>query len=492
MRRATGWEGGESAASIIQEQAGLESRKLAYLHAYKALKRKYFAASVDFAVRILPDSESSSITVPFCRENYLKPGRSDMRVLHFAPRVCWPLDTGAKLRNYHLARVLAERARVTLLAFGDAGEPLIDFENPYEQVVTVERGPGYTAAKVLRGAFGRTPLPLLNYTTAAMKQALAQLLSEQEFDVVQMESIHLMGYLPTLRAAADRPQVVCDWHNIESELMQRYSERESSFVRRAYAQKTARQLRALEQQATRDFAAHVVVSERDRERLLELGPASSISVIENGVDSAYYSDQEIEKAHAVWRLRDESVGFGVADEIRSNRIVFVGSMDYHANIDGVVDFARKVWPGMKERHPELIFTIVGRDPATEVQQLATIPGIEVTGTVPDVRPYYREAIASIVPLKVGGGSRLKILEAMAAGVAVVSTTLGAEGLAVQNDKNILIGDTIEQLIEAITSVVASEELRRRLSDAGRALVSSRYDWETLGANLFEFLESRVN
>ena len=220
--------------------------------------------------------------------------------------------------------------------------------------------------------------------------------------------------------------------------MRRYSEREPNFLRRTYARKTARQLSTLEQQATHDFDAHVVVSHRDRERLLQLNPATSISVIENGVDSAYYSDQEIEKAHAAWRIHQRPVGAGVDDvrqsPRRANRIVFVGSMDYHANIDGVVDFAREVWPAVHERNPELVFTIVGRDPAAEVRQLATIRGIEVTGTVADVRPYYREAVASIVPLKVGGGSRLKILEAMAAGVAVVSTTLGAEGLDVQHGR----------------------------------------------------------
>jgi len=419
-----------------------------------------------------------------------------MRVLHFAPRVCWPLDTGAKLRNYHLARVLAEHARVTLLAFGDAAEPPSKFANPYEQVVTVKRVQGYTAAKILRGAFGRIPLPLLNYTTGAMKQALARILSEQDFDVVQVESIHLMGYLPILRAAARQPRVLCDWHNIESELMQRYSERQPNFLRRTYAQKTARQLRRLEQQATHDFDAHLVVSQRDRERLLELNPASLISVIENGVDRAYYSGQEIEKAYAAWNKHQDTESAAI-DRVKNspgkaNRIVFVGSMDYHANIDGVVDFAREVWPEVHERHPELIFTIVGRDPAAEVRQLATIRGIEVTGTVADVRPYYRESVAAIVPLNVAGGSRLKILEAMAAGVAVVSTTLGAEGLEVQHAANILIADTNVQLLDAISGVVDNEELRQQLSDAGRALVASRYDWETLGAKLFEILRSCVN
>ncbi len=412
-----------------------------------------------------------------------------MRVLQLAPRVCWPLDTGAKLRNYHLARVLSENATVALLAFTDSDEPLVNPGNPYEQVVTVKRDPGYTLAKILRGAIGRTPISLLNYTTQAMKQTLAEMLSEQHFDVVQIESIHLMGYLPIIRAAPRRPLVVCDWHNIESELMIRYSERGPSFLRRTYAQKTARQLRALEQQATRDFDVHLVVSDRDRDQLLQLNSASLISVIENGVDSAYYSDKEIEAAHAAWRAeRAAGVGAQSQSPTRANRIVFVGSMDYHANIHAVVDFARDVWPVVHERRPELVFTIVGRDPAAEVLQLASIPGIEVTGTVDDVRPYYREAVASIVPLKVGGGSRLKILESMAAGVPVVSTTLGAEGLEVRNGADIVIGDTNEQLVAAITELLEDEEQRRRLAGAGRDLVSRHYDWAIVGQSLFRIYE----
>ena len=188
-----------------------------------------------------------------------------------------------------------------------------------------------------------------------MKQALQQIFREQQFDVVQVESIHLMGYLRTIRAAAGSSLVVCDWHNIESELMQRYSEREPSLPRQIYAQKTARQLRAWERRATGDFDAHVVVSERDRERLQELGPTSSISVIENGVDSTHYSDQAIEAAHQAWLAQRERPGAnGSQPPHRPNRIVFVGSMDYHANIDGVVEFRSRVWPALRERHAQLV------------------------------------------------------------------------------------------------------------------------------------------
>jgi polysaccharide biosynthesis protein PslH len=390
--------------------------------------------------------------------------------LQFAPRVCWPLDTGAKLRNYHLARVLAERASVSLLAFTDHQQPSDNLEKFYDQVIAVERDSAYTLAKVVLGALGQTPLPVLNYTTDSMKQALQHLLSEQDFDIIQIESIHLMSYLEIIRKARKRPVVVCDWHNVESELMRRYSEREPRRLRRAYAGRTARLMSEFERRALREFDAHVAVSQRDAERLRSVNPDARIFVVENGVDTAFYSE------------------VGAKDEPLARRIVFVGSMDYHANVDGAVNFGREVWPRVREHQPDLIFTIVGKDPAPEVRELTRLPGIEVTGTVDDVRPFYREAIAAVVPLNVGGGSRLKILEAMAAGVPVVSTTLGAEGLEVKHGENIFIADGNDELVAAITSVVENEARRNELSAAGRALVSSRYDWSSLGASLFGVYE----
>lgn len=413
-----------------------------------------------------------------------------MRVLQFAPRVCWPLDTGAKLRNYHLARVVSRYAPITLLAFTEAQESTLNVENPYHQIVKVKRDPSYTPVKLLRGALGRTPISLLNYTTEAMKTALLRLLKEQKFDVIQLESIHLMGYLPIIQSNAPRTPVVCDWHNIESELMQRYSERAPSFLRGSYARRTARQLHNLEKQATLDFDYHVVVSDRDRDQLLQLNSSTRVAVIENGVDSAHYSDAELDQAQRP--DRKERLVEQPTETSTPSRLIFVGSMDYHANIHAVVDFAKNVWPAMHQRYPQLSFTIVGRDPAEEVQQLGSITGIEVTGTVEDVRPYYREALASLVPLTIGGGSRLKILESMAAGVPVVSTTLGAEGLEVENDKDIIIADTAERFVEAIGELVTNDATRPRLAAAGRELVARRYEWTIAGESLFRIYEKLVS
>jgi glycosyltransferase involved in cell wall biosynthesis len=319
-----------------------------------------------------------------------------------------------------------------------------------------------------------------------MRRALEVVLAETDFDIVQVESIHLMGYLPIIREARRQPLIICDWHNIESELMSRYSEREGNILRRSYARRTARLMRNFEQRALDEFDAHVTVSERDAKRLRILNSKARIFVIENGVDAAHYSEEQLEHAYVAWRAQQVPSNSPIR-----NRIVFVGSMDYHANIDGAVNFSREVWPHLRERKPDLNFTIVGRDPTPEVRELALIPGIEVTGTVDDVRPYYREAIAAVVPLKVGGGSRLKMLEALAAGVPVVSTTLGAEGLEVNHNQNILIADTNEKMVEAIIRLIEQPEQRKELSDAGRALVSKRYDWTTIGASLFKTFQQLV-
>ena len=278
-----------------------------------------------------------------------------------------------------------------------------------------------------------------------------------------------MNCLPTAPVAGRRPLIVCDWHNVESELMSQYAERELRYLRRTYARRTARLMNEFEERALREFDAHIVVTKKDAAHLRHISPAARIFVIGNGVDTEHYSSS-------------------VSAATNRNRIVFVGSMDYHANINAVVEFTRAVWPEVRQQKRELTFTIVGRDPVAEVRQLAAIQGVEVTGTVGDVRPFYQQAVAAIVPLKVGGGSRLKILEAMAAGVPVVSTALGAEGLAVLNNENILIANTTEELREAIISMAVNQLLRERIAAAGRALVLERYDWSRLGANLFEIYQ----
>jgi glycosyltransferase involved in cell wall biosynthesis len=223
-----------------------------------------------------------------------------------------------------------------------------------------------------------------------------------------------------------------------------------------------------EGRALKEFDVHIAVSKLDASRLRALDSSAKIFVIDNGVDAAHYADGQ---------------------DASRNRVVFVGSMDYHANIEAATNFARLVWPEIRQKHPELQFTIVGRNPPAGVTELSSIDGIEVTGSVADVRPYYREALAAVVPLNVGGGSRLKILEAMAAGVPVVSTKLGAEGLDVTDEQNILLSDSPKELVDGIFKVIDRADLRAQLITGGLALVRAHYDWSTLGAKLLTQYEA---
>lgn len=420
-------------------------------------ERKFLTHSIRFVARIRCGSSN-----PCAQETRLTKNVNDLRLLQIAPRVPWPLDTGAKLRNYHLARALSAHMEVSLVAFGDTSSSELD--EVYRRIVSVPREENYSVGNMLRGAVGSTPLPLLNYTTTEMAEALHRLLAEAEFGLIQIESIHLMNYLPALRSARNQPLIVCDWHNVESDLMRQYAEHERNLARRLYARRTAGLMSEAEVRALRTFDAHLVVSEEDATRLRSINSNARFIVIENGVDTADYA--------------------GEPSPVR-DRIVFVGSMDYHANIEGATNFARNVWPGIQGRHPDVRFTIVGRNPPLQVTELSSQPGLEVTGSVADVRPFYREAIAAVVPLNVGGGSRLKVLEAMAAGVPVVSTTRGAEGLDVNDGENILLADSPAQLADTLSKVIRDANLRARIIEGGYALVRSRYEWSILGKKLVE-------
>jgi glycosyltransferase involved in cell wall biosynthesis len=189
--------------------------------------------------------------------------------------------------------------------------------------------------------------------------------------------------------------------------------------------------------------------------------------VENGVDTTCFSP-------------DKKVA---ADS--SKNLVFVGSMDYYPNVEAVISFSSKVWPLIREQVPGARFTIVGANPTNGVRKLAENPGITVTGTVPDVRPYYQDALAAVVPLRTGGGTRLKILEAMASGVPVISTPFGAEGLEVTGDIDILFADSVDasSWVRHVRNLSEMSGLRASLVCTALKLVKNRYDWEILGRKL---------
>jgi polysaccharide biosynthesis protein PslH len=405
--------------------------------------------------------------------------RSNMRLLYFAAHQAWPLTSGNRLRDYHQARELAKRGPVTFVEMCHPGEEpsSVPSGSGFEEVVSLRKGAGYTAGKIVRGMAGSTPLTALNYFEPQAEAQLAKLLASREFSTVQLEGVHLSGYLRVIQTAVHRSAILVDWHNIESELMWRYSENEPLWPKRMVAKRTAALLERTEATLLGQCGAHTVASDREKDQLLARNPSANVHVVPNGIDTSYFSPDEL----ADIRGND-------AAPASKRCILFVGSMDYHANVDAAIWFAREMWPAIAQKHPELEFLIVGRNPPPALRELAS-SRVRVTGTVQDVRPFYACAAAAVVPLRVGSGTRLKILEAMAAGVPVVSTRLGAEGIDSTNDVHLLLAEGGSDFVAAVDRVVASPETSSRLTKAARELVIRLYDWHRVGEELSRIHDS---
>ena len=400
-----------------------------------------------------------------------------MRILYLAPHDIWPLTTGARLRDFYLARELARRASVTFFGIRHPGDP--EPENPpasagFERTLTVTKPASFTPGRILRGLIGPTPVTVLNFVSPAMTAEIRSVLSGARFDTVQVEGVHLAPYADLVRSIQGERPIISDWHNIESELMRRYGERASG-LRGLAARRTASLLKRTEDRLLRQCDVCTVASDREREQLSRRNPTVELAFVPNGVDVDYYAEAEIASAY------DNA---GRPHDGQPRHVLFVGSMDYHANIDGVLWFTREVWPEVRRRYPGRRFIIVGRDPSPEVRALAA-EDVEITGTVRDVRPFYANAVAVVAPLRVGGGTRLKILEAMAAGVPAISTRLGAEGLEVEDELDILFADDAEGTISAISRIIDRPEDGRRIAEAARRRVCAVYGWSAIGARLYD-------
>jgi glycosyltransferase involved in cell wall biosynthesis len=324
----------------------------------------------------------------------------------------------------------------------------------------------YSVGKIVRGFVGPAPISILNYTSSDMFRALARIVSSTPIDIAQIEAVHMLPYVPVVRSSSSNPVVVCDWHCFDSEIMQRFSQRCTNPAKRLYARRTAVLLEQAELQIANMCDLHLAVSDREKRMVEALTSRAPVHVIPNGINCSEYE-----------RPSDEAEGMS-----GRRKLVFVGTMDYQANIEGVLWLAKSVMPALVSKYPNLQLVIVGRNPAPEILRLNS-GSIQVVGTVEDVRPYYQGALASVVPLHVGSGTRIKILEAMAAFTPVVSTKLGAEGLSVIPGEHYLAAESVEQWVSSITDLIENPRLWRRLRGQARSVVERTYDWNVIGHNL---------
>ena len=386
-----------------------------------------------------------------------------MEVLVVAPYPPYPPLFGGAARVYHLLRTLAAEHRITLLCFASRAEreqlgPLHDI---CAAVHTVEYPTGTRWRRLYqtRSLLGRAYFYYVGYSRQ-MGRALARLLTRQWFDVIQTEFSHMAYY-----RIPPGPLRILDEHNVEYRVLERTWRQERDPIRRVYTHVQADKFRRDELAACRRADAVLTTSETDREVLAPALAGMPMRVVPNGVDTEFFSPTD--------QPEDPT------------RLLFTGAMNYAPNADGVGYFCSEIWGHIRAARPSTSLAIVGKEPPPHVRHLAD-DRIVVTGTVPDVRPWMRQASVFVVPLRVGGGTRLKILEALACGRAVVSTSLGCEGLEVTDGKDILVADTASKFADAVLRCLGDPGLRRALGRQGRAVVERRYRWEAIAKDLSDF------
>jgi len=386
-----------------------------------------------------------------------------------------PVDTGGRIRSYHLLRALAEIEELTFLSY--YGGPR---DEEYEAAIQKELPGAITVCTAasdatafeqgflyLRCLPGNAPFAVSKFTNSKVRGVVEEQYDKKAFDVAICDFLSASLNFPEVLS---RPTALFQ-HNVESCLWERLADRESNLVKKLFYRVESAKMARYERKAIARFHHVIAVSEVDRQQMLAMKSDCPITVVPTGVNCREYP-------------------VAPASQSRPPRIVFIGSMDWEPNIDAVAFFCREIWPIVLAEFPDSVFEVVGRNPHASVRRLAS-QNVKVTGTVPSVRDYVDPASVVVVPLRIGGGTRLKIFEAMAMGKALVSTTIGAEGLDVTSGRDVILADDPRSFADSILLLLRDDALRRRYEIAA-AQLASQYDWSEIAKRFRDALEQTVS
>ena len=397
-----------------------------------------------------------------------------MRILWVKADKLLPVHSGGNIRTYYVLRHLASRHELTFYSYY-GGRPDPVYERELQQhlpgSVAVATGKPELSGLArgldyLKHLTAEPPYAVSRFGSTQIQQQLGAWFREQRFDVAVCDFLDAAINFP---GKLSIPSVLFQ-HNVEAEIWRRHAATAGNPIKKRMYGLEFRKMLRYEEAQVRRFHHVVAVSDNDRALMTRWAPPDRITVIPTGVDLAQYQPDP----HAVEP---------------APLISFVGAMDWEPNIDGVEYFCSEIWPAVKGEVPEARFRIVGRNPDRRVARWAS-DSVEVTGRVPSVVEHLRQSAVVIVPLRIGGGTRLKIYEAMATAKAVVSTTVGAEGLDIHHGRDIILADDSKSFAQAIIMLLRDRNLRVRYERAA-AETAARYDWPAIGERFSDILQSVV-
>lgn len=445
-----------------------------------------------------------------------------MKIIYIAREIPYPVDTGARMRVWYFLKSLAVRHEVEMVCYGHDADPIPDeVRRVCSRVVRVPdpRAPqGWRLyLRMLAGLFSRYPYAVASRFSPVLEDQVAAVIQESGADVVMCDSVYLALHVPFGMCP-----VVLNEHNVESVIIRRYAAVETNFLKKIYAMYEGRRMMRFENSVWRRAERILVCSDVDRDEVLRRAPGRDAVVVPNGVEIDKFCNDTKTQGHKGTNTRDvgrdapgtldkfcndtKTQGLKDTNTRPGLSLVYTGLISWKPNEDAVLYFIKEIYPLVKRAlEPEdfvgsdapggphqrraqgsrptepVKFIVVGKGPSQEIQDLAVQdPSITVTGFVDAVEPYVRDATVFVVPLRIGSGTRLKILEAWAMGKAVVSTSIGCEGLAVQEGENILIADTPDEFARKTLALLTDQDLRRRLEVHGRRTVEEQYSWDKIG------------
>jgi glycosyltransferase involved in cell wall biosynthesis len=391
-----------------------------------------------------------------------------MRIIWVKVGGLWPLTSGGRLRSFHLVSELSRRHEVIVITTHEIGEDprLLAAQLPScEAVFSVpfvapKKGSLSFARALISSWLSPLPVDLWKWQVPALRRLLEEFLADGKPDVCVADFLAALPNLPL----TGRPPTILFEHNVEHLIWKRLASLEGRWWLWGPLEVEWRKMRRFESRALCGVDLTLAVSGSDSKILSSSAPGARVSAIPTGVDTRYFAPT------------------GTPETPGS--LAFLGSMDWFPNEDAVLHFVEMILPRVKSEVPEATLTVVGRNPGVRLKAAALAAGVRLTGTVDDVRPYVAASSVVVVPLRAGGGTRLKIFEALAMGKAVVSTTVGAEGLPLEPGTHFLQADEPEAFARAVVSLLRDPGRRLDLGNAGRALVEARYSWAQV-AQVFE-------
>ena len=395
-----------------------------------------------------------------------------MKILWVKSGGLLPPDTGGKIRSLNLLRELAKLHAVDLFTFyprlaDDPHHTLGSMVSKavYEPMDIAEAGTLGDYAHYARNLLSSRPYSAAKYCRPEIAQKLRAWLEKQRYDLILCDFLLTAGVIPW---DVEVPKVIFT-HNVEAQIWKRHFQVSKPGLWKAVAWREFKTMDAMERRYLRLADGVLTVSENDKTQFSEFVPRERLAVIPTGVDIDYFRPQ--------------------AEGPRPNTLVFTGSMDWTPNQDAILYFAEAILPKIQKELGDASLWVVGRKPSERLKELARkLPGIHVTGAVDDIRPYIARSAVYVVPIRIGGGTRIKIYEAMAMGKPVVSTTVGAEGLPVENGRDLFLEDDPERFAAVVVQLLRSPRLSRQLGEAARRLVETSYSWAAVAGELAETLE----